>query len=130
MAGGPTVLNPGGNGGGTLIGIHWFHPPVYIRTDRPWLTYVCTNVEGAAAQLMKWPKRGPKWKEAIDACTALIKGERTPDDVRKAFEAAAEEEGLLRSSKNVPAPAEAARQHLRGDHSHIRHRSLLSFSDV
>jgi hypothetical protein len=47
---------------------------------------------------MKWTKRGPKWKEAVEVSMALIEGERTPDDVRKAFEAAAEEEGLLRSS--------------------------------
>ncbi|CAH2397524.1 DUF982 domain-containing protein [Mesorhizobium ventifaucium] len=98
MAGDPIVLNSGENGGGTLMGIHWFHPPVYIGTDRPEFTYVCTNVEGAAAELMKWTKRGPKWKEAIEACVALIKGERTPDDVRKAFEAAAKEEDVLRSS--------------------------------
>ncbi|WP_246804381.1 DUF982 domain-containing protein [Mesorhizobium mediterraneum] len=49
---------------------------------------------------MKWTKRGPKWKEAVEVCMSLIEGERTPDDVRKAFEAAAEEEGLLRSSSN------------------------------
>ncbi|TIO04659.1 MAG: DUF982 domain-containing protein [Mesorhizobium sp.] len=78
--------------------MHWFHRPVYIGTDRSGLTYACTNVEGAAADLMNWTIRGPKWREAIEAFVALIKGERTPDDVRKAFEAAAEEEGLLRSS--------------------------------
>ncbi|ESY99055.1 hypothetical protein X737_39525 [Mesorhizobium sp. L48C026A00] len=43
---------------------------------------------------MKWTKRGPKWK-AVDVCMGLIEGERTP-----AFEVAAKEEGLLRSSSN------------------------------
>ncbi|MGX9576801.1 hypothetical protein [Mesorhizobium sp. f-mel] len=38
---------------------------------------------------------------------ALIEGERTPDDVRKAFEAAAEEEGLLRSSNQRSIPPTA-----------------------
>jgi hypothetical protein len=81
------------------MAIHWFHSPVYIETDRPGFTYVCTNVESAAVELMKWTTRGPKWKEAVEVCMALIEGERTTDDVRNAFEAAAEEEGLLRSSK-------------------------------
>ncbi|TIP78711.1 MAG: DUF982 domain-containing protein, partial [Mesorhizobium sp.] len=63
--------------------MHWFHPPVHIETDKPGLTYVCTNVEGAAAELMKWTKRGPMWKETVEVCMALIEGERTPDDVRK-----------------------------------------------
>ncbi|RWO26651.1 DUF982 domain-containing protein [Mesorhizobium sp.] len=79
------------------MAIHWFHPPVYIETDQAGLTYVCINVE-SAAELMKWTKRGAKWKEAVAVCIGLIEGERTPDDVRKPFEAAAEEEGLLRSS--------------------------------
>lgn len=40
------------------MAIHWFHPPVNTETDRPGLTYGCNNVEGAAAELMKWTKRG------------------------------------------------------------------------
>ncbi|RUU11115.1 DUF982 domain-containing protein [Mesorhizobium sp. M6A.T.Ca.TU.002.02.2.1] len=80
------------------MALHWFHPPVNIETDRPGLTYGCNNVEGAAAELMKWTKRGPKWKKAVKACMARLEGEGTPDDVRKALEAAAKEEGLLRSS--------------------------------
>ncbi|SJM33279.1 DUF982 domain-containing protein [Mesorhizobium delmotii] len=56
--------------------------------------------EGAAAELMKWTKRGPKWTKAVEACMACIEGEGTPEDVRKAFEIAAKEEGLLRSSSN------------------------------
>ncbi|TIN48646.1 MAG: DUF982 domain-containing protein [Mesorhizobium sp.] len=82
------------------MAIHGFHPPVYVETDRPGMTYGCNNVEGAALELMKWTKRGSKWKEAVDVCMGLTEGERTPDDVRKAVEAAAEEEGLLRSSSN------------------------------
>ncbi|MER8830040.1 DUF982 domain-containing protein [Mesorhizobium sp. M0938] len=80
------------------MALHWFHPPVNIETDRPGLTYGCNNVEGAVAELMKWTKRGPKWKKAAEACTAVLEGEGTADDVRRAFEAAAGEEGLLRSS--------------------------------
>ncbi|SJM34012.1 DUF982 domain-containing protein [Mesorhizobium delmotii] len=61
------------------MAIHWFHPPVFIETDQPGLTYVCTNVEGAAAELMKWTKRGPKWKEAVEVCMGLLEGEGTVD---------------------------------------------------
>jgi hypothetical protein len=59
------------------MAIHWFHPPVHIETDQPGLTYVCTNVEGAAAELMKWTKRGPKWTKAVEACMAVHDGEGT-----------------------------------------------------
>jgi hypothetical protein len=47
---------------------------------------------------MKWRKRGPKWKKAVKACMAVLEGDGTPGDVRKTFEAAAKEEGVLRSS--------------------------------
>ncbi|SIT54810.1 conserved hypothetical protein [Mesorhizobium prunaredense] len=42
---------------------------------------------------MKWPNRGPKWK--IQACVDAFEDRVTPQDVRAAFEAAAEEEGML-----------------------------------
>nr|WP_065008780.1 DUF982 domain-containing protein [Mesorhizobium sp. AA22] len=50
---------------------------------------------------MKWTKRGPKWKEAVEVCMALIEASARPTTVKKAFEAAAEEEGLLRSSTSA-----------------------------
>ncbi|WP_240992719.1 MULTISPECIES: DUF982 domain-containing protein [Mesorhizobium] len=74
------------------------HPPVYIETHRPGLTYGYNNVEGAAAEFMKWTKRGPKLKKAVNACMACLEGEGTADDARKAFEAATGEQRLLRSS--------------------------------
>jgi hypothetical protein len=40
---------------------------------------------------MKWPG-DPEWKKAVEACMAVL------EDEAKAFEAAAKEEGLLRSS--------------------------------
>lgn len=33
--------------------------------------------EGAAAELMKWTKRGPKWTKAVEACMAVHDGEGT-----------------------------------------------------
>jgi hypothetical protein len=80
------------------MALHWFNPPVYVSTDRPGLTYGVSHVEGAAEQLLKWTKRGPKWKKAVAACMACLEGEVTAGDVRKAFEAAAKEEGVLRST--------------------------------
>ncbi|MER8911772.1 hypothetical protein NKH99_29700 [Mesorhizobium sp. M0854] len=47
---------------------HWFSPPVYVKTDRPGVTYGCNNVEGAAEELMKWAKMGPKWRKAVQLC--------------------------------------------------------------
>ncbi|MER8396403.1 DUF982 domain-containing protein [Mesorhizobium sp. M0045] len=75
---------------------HWFSPPVYVKTDRPGITYGCNNVEGAAEELMKWTERGPKWNLAVQACSDAFEGRVSPNDVRKAFEEAAEEEGVLR----------------------------------
>ncbi|ESX60210.1 hypothetical protein X759_35885 [Mesorhizobium sp. LSHC420B00] len=46
---------------GPLMATHWFSPPVYVKTDRPGVTYGCNN--------------------------AL-------EEARRAFEAAAREEGV------------------------------------
>ncbi|MER8580386.1 hypothetical protein NKG95_16885 [Mesorhizobium sp. M1423] len=32
------------------------------------MTYGCNNVEGAAEELMKWTKMGPKWRKAVQLC--------------------------------------------------------------
>ena len=42
-----------------IMALHWFNPPVYIRTDRPGLRYGISHVEGASEQLLKWTKHGP-----------------------------------------------------------------------
>jgi hypothetical protein len=51
-----------------------------------------------AEQLLKWTKRGPKWKQAVETCMAAMADELTPDDARMAFVAAAQEEGMLMRS--------------------------------
>ncbi|WP_352972579.1 DUF982 domain-containing protein [Mesorhizobium sp. M1334] len=81
-----------------LMALHWFNPPVFVKTDRPGVTYGVNHVEGAAEELMKWPKRGPKWKLALQSWIAGFEGRVSPQEVRMAFEAAAREEGMLRSS--------------------------------
>ncbi|MER8383363.1 DUF982 domain-containing protein [Mesorhizobium sp. M0114] len=75
---------------------HWFSRPVYVKTDRPGVTYGCNNVEGAAEELMKWTKMGPKWRKAVQLCADAFQDRVTPEEVRQAFEAAAKEEGVLR----------------------------------
>ncbi|MER9631850.1 DUF982 domain-containing protein [Mesorhizobium sp. M0296] len=75
---------------------HWFSPPVYVKTDRPGVTYGCNNVEGAAEELMKSTKMRPKWRKAVQLCADAFQDRVTPEEVRQAFEAAAREEGVLR----------------------------------
>ncbi|TGV63839.1 DUF982 domain-containing protein, partial [Mesorhizobium sp. M2D.F.Ca.ET.160.01.1.1] len=52
------------------------------------------SVEVAAEHLLQWEKRGPKWRKAVEMCLAAIEGKVEPDDVGKAFKAAAEESGM------------------------------------
>ncbi|WP_352775797.1 DUF982 domain-containing protein [Mesorhizobium sp. M0571] len=77
---------------------HWFSPPVPVRTERAGMTRNVNNVEAAGQELMKWTKRGPKWNQAVRVCIACIADQMEPEEARKAFLAAAEEEGMLRSS--------------------------------
>ncbi|MER8400350.1 DUF982 domain-containing protein [Mesorhizobium sp. M0751] len=69
---------------------------MYVRTDRPGVSYGSNNVEGAAEELMKWTKMGPKWRKAVQLCADALQDRVTPEEVRQAFEAAAKEEGVLR----------------------------------
>src|SRR5437868_5306146 len=39
--------------------LHWFSPAVPVRSSHPSMRYNCSNVEGAAEELLKWTKRGP-----------------------------------------------------------------------
>ncbi|MFD2056812.1 DUF982 domain-containing protein [Mesorhizobium calcicola] len=77
--------------------LHWFNPPVTVSTGKPGVRYGCNNVEGAARELMEWNNHGLMWNHAVRACMSCLAGEMTPEDVRKAFIAAAEEEGKLLS---------------------------------
>ncbi|QND60589.1 DUF982 domain-containing protein [Mesorhizobium huakuii] len=72
-----------------------FNPPVTVSTAKPGGRFRCNNVEGAARELMEWQNRGVMWNHAVRACTSCLAGEMTTEDVRKAFIAAADEEGKL-----------------------------------
>jgi hypothetical protein len=77
------------------MALHWFNPPVYVRTNRPGIRFGVSHVEGAAEQLLKWTKRGPKWQQAVETCMAAMEGNVPTQEVRRAFEAAAKEESML-----------------------------------
>jgi hypothetical protein len=73
---------------------HWFSPPVNVRTpERVGLRLHVNSVEVAAEELLKWDRRGPQWRKAVASCMAALKGKATPEQARKAFEAAAKEAG-------------------------------------
>ncbi|TGT64047.1 MULTISPECIES: DUF982 domain-containing protein [unclassified Mesorhizobium] len=75
--------------------MRWFSPKVSVRTKKVGVRQVVSSVEVAAEHLLQWEKRGPKWRKAVEMCLAAIEGKVEPDDVGKAFKAAAEESGML-----------------------------------
>ena len=54
-------------------------------------------MQTASEQLLTWTEGGPKWRKAVKVCMAALEGKKTPDEARKAFEAAAKEAGMLRN---------------------------------
>ncbi|MER8733748.1 DUF982 domain-containing protein [Mesorhizobium sp. M1227] len=74
---------------------YWFSPPVPVKTEGPGLTHHVNNAVAAANELLKWTNRGPHWNLAVRVCVTVIADEMEPEEARKAFLAAAEEEGKL-----------------------------------
>jgi len=74
----------------------WFSPAVQVKEIASGHTYNVKAVEICVEQMETWPKRGPRWRKAYKVCFDALEGMATPDDARKAFEAAAEEAGVLR----------------------------------
>ncbi|GLS36059.1 hypothetical protein GCM10010869_16480 [Mesorhizobium tianshanense] len=77
------------------MALHWFSPPLYVKTDRPGVRFGVSHVEGAAEKLLSWTKRGPRWRHAVELCMEGLQGRVAPAAVRDAFEAAAKEEGMF-----------------------------------
>ncbi|MES0038874.1 DUF982 domain-containing protein [Mesorhizobium sp. M0046] len=77
------------------MALHWFNPPVPVKTERPGIIRSVNNAEAAGEELMKWTKRGPWWDLAVRVCMAVIFDEMEAEEARKAFLAAAKEEGTL-----------------------------------
>lgn len=73
----------------------WFSPPVKVKSGKIGVISSVNNVAFAAESLLKWTKRGPKWRKAVQTCMDALGGKKSPEDARKAFEAAARESGML-----------------------------------
>jgi hypothetical protein len=77
----------------------WFSPPVPVRTKRVGMTREVSSVEAAAEELLTWEKQGAAWRKAVQACIDAGEGTKTPEDARKAFQAAAKACGMLRATR-------------------------------
>lgn len=80
------------------IAPHLFSRSVSVSTEPPSETRSVDTAEAAVEELLNWIERGPKWNLAVRVCVAVIADKMEAEDARKAFLAAAEEEGVLRSS--------------------------------
>ncbi len=64
--------------------------------------------QAAECLLMRWPaNRGPRHRDAVDACLKVLDGHRSVIDAQNAFVAAAEESGILAGDKQ-PLASEGA----------------------
>ncbi|RUM96542.1 DUF982 domain-containing protein [Pseudaminobacter arsenicus] len=74
-----------------------FGSPVRVRIGADNTIRDVKTVKGACECLTDWPqaKRGQLYREAFETCNAVLAGERSAEDARAAFVAAAEESGLL-----------------------------------
>ncbi|TPI26623.1 DUF982 domain-containing protein [Mesorhizobium sp. B3-2-1] len=77
------------------MSLHWFSPPVPIRTTEAGARFDVNNAEAASAELLRWTKRGPHWNRAVSVCMAAMADLATPQEVRRCFRLAAKEEGVL-----------------------------------
>lgn len=77
---------------------HLFSRSVSVRTEPPGDTRNVDTAEAAVEELLNCTKRGPKWNLALRVCVAVIADKMEAEEARKAFLAAAEEGGVLRSS--------------------------------
>jgi hypothetical protein len=76
----------------------WFPRPVPVGDVRNvGRTINVSNIGLAMEVLLSWPDHTrPKWRRAAQTCIEAGEGKKTAADVRKAFEAAAKEAGMLR----------------------------------
>jgi len=80
-----------------------FSPSVPVRSaTEAGLTHNVSDVLAASEQLLKWTKRGPMWRKAVEACVHAREGKKSPTKAGKAFEAAAKESGMLRNIRICP----------------------------
>jgi hypothetical protein len=83
---------------------NWFWPPVTVATENVGRPFGVNSVELAGQHLLKWERRGPKWRIAVETCMGAMEGKNTPDEVREAF----------RSGSDVKSMREARLHHVDG----------------
>lgn len=74
-----------------------FQQPVVISLDQGGGPIAVRNTRQATDLLLtQWPaRRGPRHRDAVDACLKVLDGHRSTVDARNAFIEAAEEAGIL-----------------------------------
>jgi hypothetical protein len=74
-----------------------FSRPIVISADSAEIP-VETVTQARDVLMSGWPaERGPRHRDALDACLKVIDGHRSTQDAETAFREAAVEAGLLRS---------------------------------
>lgn len=76
--------------------MHWFSPAVTVKPAPGVMTEV-KSVETALETMRGWPRKGPKLKAAYVVCAGVLDGDRTVDEARQAFIAAAKEAKVWRA---------------------------------
>lgn len=73
-----------------------FQEPVMISLDQGGPIAVGSTRQATDLLLTQWPAlRGPRHRDAVDACLKVLDGHRSTVDARNAFIEAAEEAGIL-----------------------------------
>ena len=73
-----------------------FQEPVMISLDQGGPITVRNTRQATDLLLTEWPAcRGPRHRDAVDACLKVLDGHRSTADARNAFIEAAEEAGIL-----------------------------------
>lgn len=71
-----------------------FSKPVRVTFPAP---QIVNSARQAAQVLMdvRWPKKGPRHRDATEACLKVLDGHRSTEDAETAFIEAAREAGIL-----------------------------------
>ena len=79
-------------------------PPVFVREMSSGLrvTREVREIETASRIHLAWPGRGKAWRNAAEVLSEALRGQASPQEARKAFVAAAKEEGVLIERELTP----------------------------
>lgn len=80
-----------------------FQRPVNIAFGKGATVVVDNTRQAADLLLSEWPaRRGPRHRDAVDACLKVLDGHRSTVDAREAFIEAAQEAGILANEASAP----------------------------